>query len=246
VRIDPEDARNVLVHVRVARDLPLTRGARASLGTLGVTGLAYVQLDDRGGEPLPLLEPSGLPPRIELQPGLLDVLAERALVMVGQFQRVSERMETLLDEDTLGRVRSMLSSVEGAATGLDRSLAELPATLKAMREVFSADNVAALSALLASLEQSSAEAAPALADLRRLLLRLDRMAERVDAAAVSASDGLVEGTLPQLNDLLRDLSATSRRISRLVEEVEDTPQMLLTGRAARAPGPGESGFSDGR
>lgn len=246
VHIDPDDSRNVLVHVRVTRDLPLTRGARASLGTLGVTGLAYVQLDDRGGEPLPLVEASGLPPRIELQPGLLDVLAERALEMVGQFQRVSERIAVLLDDDTLGRVRAALSSIESAASGFDRSLAEMPQTLQSVRSAFTPANLAALSGLLASLERTSAEVAPTLGELRQLLRRLDTMAVRVDQAAVAASDGLLEGTLPQLNELLRDLSATSRRISRLVEEVDSTPQVLLTGRPATEPGPGEAGFSSGR
>ena len=72
------------------------------------------------------------------------------------------------------------------------------------------------------------------------------MADRFDQAAMTASDGLLEGALPRLNELLRDLTSTSRRVGRLIEEVESTPQMLLTGRAVREPGPGETGFVEGR
>lgn len=54
VAIDPEDLRTLLVRIAVPADLPLTRGTTAALGTLGVTGLAFVQLDDRGVDRRPL------------------------------------------------------------------------------------------------------------------------------------------------------------------------------------------------
>ena len=129
---------------------------------------------------------------------------------------------------------------------MDRSFAEAPRTLEAIRSVFTPDNVTRLSAALANIEQSTAEAKPALQELRALLARLDDMADRFDQAAMTASDGLLEGALPRLNELLRDLTSTSRRVGRLIEEVESTPQMLLTGRAVREPGPGETGFVEGR
>lgn len=245
IRIDPDDPRNILVRVQVPRELPLTRGTQASLGTLGVTGLAYVQLDDRGSDPAPLLEVAGQAPRITLEPGLVDKVTERALLAIEHFNTVGERASALLDDDNLGRIRASLARLESAAA-IDQGFAEVPRTLEAVRSAFSPDNMAALSAMLANLERTSAEVAPAVTDLRSLMQRVDQMAARLDQAAIAASDGLVDGTLPQLNDLLRDLTATSRRLGRLIEEVESTPQMLLTGRAARQPGPGEPGFAPER
>lgn len=246
IRIDPDDPRNILVRVQVPRELPLTRGTQASLGTLGVTGLAYVQLDDRGSDPAPLLEVAGQAPRITLEPGLVDKVTERALLAIEHFNIVGERAAALLDDDNLGRIRASLARLESAAAAIDQGFAEVPRTLEAVRSAFSPDNMAALSAMLANLERTSAEVAPAVTDLRSLMQRVDQMAARLDQAAIAASDGLVDGTLPQLNDLLRDLTATSRRLGRLIEEVESTPQMLLTGRAARQPGPGEPGFAPER
>lgn len=246
IRIDPADSRNILVRISVVDDLPLTRGTTATLGTLGVTGLAYVQLDDRGADPAPLVGADGAPPRIDLQPGLISQIADRALAAVVQFQTVAERVAGVFDADSAARFRTMLARLESAAAGVDRSFAEAPRTLEAVRQVFSAENVARLSATLAHLERTSAEAAPAVADLRKLLVRVDEMALRLDQAASATSDSLVDGTLPQLNELLRDLTGTSRRLGRLIEEVEATPQMLLTGRAEREPGPGEAGFAASR
>lgn len=242
VGLDPEDSANILVRIRVDDSLPLTHGTRATLGTMGVTGLVFVQLDDRGGDPRPLVGTDGEPPRIALEPGLLAQITDRALAVVQQFQLVGERVSAMFDADSAGRFRQTLARLESAAEGMDRSFSEAPKTLEAIRDAFSADNVGRLSALLANLENSSAEVAPAVAELRALLGRVDGMAARLNEAASATSNSLVDGTLPKLNDLLRDLTSTSRRIGRLVEEVESTPQMLLTGRGARSPGPGEPGF----
>lgn len=246
IRIDPIDSRNILVRIGVVADLPLTRGTTATLGTLGLTGLAYVQLDDRGADPTPLVGEGGQPPRIPLQPGLLSQIADRALAAVEQFQAVGERVSAMFDAESAARFRATLARLESAAAGMDRSFAEAPRVLEAVRGVFNADNVARLSATLSNLERTTAEAAPAMAELRGLLVRVDAMAVRLDEAASATSDSLVDGTLPQLNDLLRDLTRTSRRLGRLIEEVEATPQMLLTGRGEHEPGPGEAGFGEAR
>ncbi|MDX9886313.1 MlaD family protein [Thauera sp.] len=243
IRIDMANLRNILVRVQVLADLPLTRGTTATLGTLGVTGLAYVQLDDRGADPTPLVGEQGEPPRIALGPGLLDEITDRTLVALERFGTVAERLAALFDEDGAARFRNLVTHLEAAAAGMDRSFAEVPETLAAVRKVLSPENVSRLSGLLANLERTSVEAGPAVADLRRLMQRVDQMAVRFDQAATSTSDSLVDGTLPQLNALLGDLTATSRRLGRLIDEVESTPQMLLTGRGAREPGPGERGFA---
>ena len=242
IRIDPQDSRNILVRIRVGEDLPLTRGTRATIGTIGVTGLAYVQLDDRGTDPRPLVGEGGDAPRLALEPGLLSQIGDRALEAVEQFRALSQRLAMVFDDESTARLRATLARVESAAVGLDRSANALPETIAAVRGVFSTDNLARLSALLAKLERASTEAGPTLVELRALISRINDMAGRLDRTATAAGDSLIEGALPQLNDLLRELTSTSRRLGRLIEEVEATPQMLLTGRAEREPGPGEVGF----
>ena len=46
-----------------------------------------------------------------------------------------------------------------------------------------------------------------------------------------------------LNALMKDLTVTSTRLTRLIEEVDAAPQMLLLGRGALLPGPGEDGYA---
>ena len=66
IRLNPENPREILVDIEVESDIPVTRGTHASLGSQGVTGMSYVQLDDQGHDTTPL-EPGE---RIALNPGL--------------------------------------------------------------------------------------------------------------------------------------------------------------------------------
>lgn len=229
VAIDPEDLRTLLVRIAVPADLPLTRGTTAALGTLGVTGLAFVQLDDRGVDRRPLAAADGEVPRIALQPGLVEALSGRALAALDQFQALGERLQ------------GALASLESAAAGVDRGVAELPATLAALRAALSAGNIARITSVLGNLERGSAEAVPAVAELRRLIVRIDQAAARLELRAAAAGDDLVERTLPQLGVLLGELTSTSQRFGHLVEELDASPQLLLTGRDRPLPGPGEAG-----
>jgi phospholipid/cholesterol/gamma-HCH transport system substrate-binding protein len=229
VAIDPEDLRTLLVRIAVPADLPLTRGTTAALGTLGVTGLAFVQLDDRGVDRRPLAAADGEVPRIALQPKLVEALSGRALAALDQFQALGERLQ------------GALASLESAAAGVDRGVAELPATLAALRAALSAGNIARITSVLGNLERGSAEAVPAVAELRRLIVRIDQAAARLELRAAAAGDDLVERTLPQLDVLLGELTSTSQRFGHLVEELDASPQLLLTGRDRPLPGPGEAG-----
>lgn len=241
IGIDPEDLRTLLVRIAVPVDLPLTRGTTATLGTLGVTGLAFVQLDDPGGDRRPLLEEDGRAPRIELRPGLVEALSGRALGALDELHALAERLALLADDRAIERLHATLASLESAAAGVDRGVAELPATLAALRAALSTGNIARITSMLANLERGSAEAAPAMAELRRLIARIDRATEQLEGSAGAAGTDLVERTLPQLDVLLGELTVTSQRFGHLVEDLEAAPQLLLTGRGRPQPGPGEAG-----
>ncbi|MCK9261136.1 MAG: MlaD family protein [Azoarcus sp.] len=242
ISIDPDDPRQILVRIRIRADLPVTDKTRASLGTQGVTGLAYVQLNETGEGGVPLMDDAESPPRIALESGLIDQIADSALVAAKRFKEVADRIAILFNDENADRLRGSLERLESAIAGIDETFADAPKTLSAIRSAFSEQNMAKLSSTLANLERTSAAAEPTVIELRGLLVQLSEMSARVDRAASAAGDGLIDGTLPQLNELLRDLTVTSKRLGRLIEEVEATPQMLLTGPAERTPGPGEAGF----
>lgn len=246
IRIDPADPRKILVQIRMRSDIPLTRGTRATLAYQGVTGLAYVQLDDRGDNPEPLAGEGGELPRLTLQPGLMEQLTDTTLDTMRRLKLVSDRIGSFFNEENMQRLSNTLERLESAATGADRTFADAPATLASVRSVLAPENLKRLSATLANLEQASADAAPAVTELRKLMTRLQAIAERLDTTTTTAGDRVLDDTLPQLNGLLKELATTSQRIGHLVDEVDASPQMLLLGRTPPRPGPGEAGFDTSR
>lgn len=242
IRIDPDDPRNIIVSIDVRSDLPITHGTRATLGYQGVTGLAFVQLDDRGNDPRPLVSDGDRPARLALEAGLFEQLSDAALEAVSRFRRVSDDVGSFFDETNLARFRNTLQTLESAASGLDRTLGEAPEVIGDLRRMLSEENARHLASALEGLDKLSMRAAPLAEEAQVVLTRLDEVLGTLGAVASATGDSFLDTTLPRLNDLLAELTDTSARLGRLIDEVDAAPQMLITGRSERKPGPGEDGF----
>jgi phospholipid/cholesterol/gamma-HCH transport system substrate-binding protein len=59
IELDPNNPRNILITISIASDLPVTKGTTARLNYQGVTGLAYVQIEDGGTSAEPLVGQNG-------------------------------------------------------------------------------------------------------------------------------------------------------------------------------------------
>ncbi|NJM44246.1 MAG: MCE family protein [Brachymonas sp.] len=96
IEFDPQVRGNVLVRLAVDQGTPITKSTYAVLGYQGVTGLAYVQLDDPGASN-ELLDLSGFKvPRIELKPSLLSKLSDQGANILIQVEETAKRLNLLL------------------------------------------------------------------------------------------------------------------------------------------------------
>jgi len=246
VRLDPEDRRNILVRIRIGKDFPITRSTTAQINFQGVTGLAYVQLDDDGSSDEPLTAPAGELPRIPLKSAGVESLTEAAPRVLAQVQVLIGRITELLSERNLARIDGTLANLEAASAGLRDAMSAAPEVAARLKQVASDSNIRRLNAILANLERTSAETAPLAAELRQLVASLQLASKRVEAIGADAGGELTSNTLPRVNALLEDLASTSRQLGRLLQELEKSPQVLLFGRSAQRPGPGEAGFDGAR
>lgn len=247
IELDPKDRRLILVRISLDARYPLTAGTTARLNTQGLTGIAYVQLEDDGSRPEPLAGSGGAMPRILLRPTLLDSLGGRAEDIAARTADVMARLSEVLDERNVRELRRSLENLAAMSESLRESARQLPASVAAIQRALSAANIDRLSATLANLDRATGQAAPLVQELRETLGTLSALAERLDAVAGEAGGELTAATLPRANAALEDLAAASRRLARLMESIEREPQSLLFGRPRAAPGPGEAGFAgDGR
>jgi phospholipid/cholesterol/gamma-HCH transport system substrate-binding protein len=236
---DAADPRLILVHISVDSRFKLTRGSTAELGYQGVTGLAYVQIEDKGSSIEALSGKNGEPPRIPLRPTLLDTLGDKAGTIVDQISLVSQRLGRVLDDKNLQNLSRTLDNVANASDGLG----EIPKVLASMREVLSDGNMRSLRQILVHVENTAGESAPLTAEMRELVKSMGALSRRVEQLAGNVGDEMTTSTLPRANALMQELTASSRQLSRVLDGLENNPQMLLFGRGAAVPGPGETGFA---
>jgi phospholipid/cholesterol/gamma-HCH transport system substrate-binding protein len=238
ITLDPEDRRNIHVRVRVDAALPLTRSTTAQLNSQGITGLAYVQLEDTGesSEMLPVSAES--PPRILLQSTLMESLGDRAGDVVAQIDTVAKNLNRVLDERNLRHLNQTMENMAVASDGLR----EIPQLLASVKVILSPGNIQRLQAILAHLERTAGETTPLVVETRAMVTSLQAMSQRFDALGARLGSDLSEESLPRINGLIADLQRNSRQMQRVLELLEAAPQSVVFGPPADVPGPGEPGF----
>ena len=114
IGFDSQASGNVLIRIAVSVDAPITPTTFAVLGYQGVTGLAYVLLDD-AGEPYPAIAPgpSGLP-RLPLRSSPFTQLFDQGPAILSRVQEATERINQVLSDDNQRLLRELL------ATALER------------------------------------------------------------------------------------------------------------------------------
>lgn len=241
---------NVLIRIAVDEDTPVTQTTFASLGFQGVTGLAFIQLDDSVPMGAALQGDAEIPPRIPMRPGLITRLSDQGVGLLKRLDEATQRVNQLLAEPNQKKMMDAIGNLGQAAAGISQlsdqaSQAKLPelaletsATLKSLR---------AVSERLGSSADSVGTSADAFKVMSKRMSEpggtLDRIAEGTET--LLATGQTLNATLvPRLNRTVDDAGRTLRHIGRAVESVNNNPQALLLGNGSPLPGPGEPGFAE--
>ncbi len=230
----------ILLRLDVLPDTPVTPSTYATLGYQGVTGIAYVQLDeDARGLPVTVQKANGML-LIPLRPGMMQNLEQRGMAILEQTEELGKRMNSLLDPGNSKSLTSAVDSMNRAAVAwqsvpakLDPVLSSLPALVDNTR-----DSVNAFKVLTENASNTSG-------NFNRLALQLqanDGLIARLNQTVDQIGMNLTQETLPAVNSLSREARSSMRTINKAAETLSERPQSLLFGSAPAAPGPGEAGF----
>jgi phospholipid/cholesterol/gamma-HCH transport system substrate-binding protein len=266
IEFDPKQRGNVLVTLAINQGTPITKSTYAVLGYQGVTGLAYVQLDDDGSSNELMDLSASVTPRIVLKPSLLSKLSDQGANILIQVEEATKRFNQLLSPENqkalIGSVQAVGSSASNFSnqvTAMQKILdaqfgperTDIPALVKDTRGAMQA-----MQATASDLSQTAKETSKTATTLGTLGQRmaekggtLDRVNEGLTSAnsAVQAigqsAQSLSANTLPRATRLADDAARAARSTDRVVKELGDNPQSLIFGNAPVPPGPGERGFT---
>ena len=247
IGFDPQVAGNVLIRIAIDDQAPITKSTFGTLGFQGVTGLAFVQLDDRG-ESQVLLPETEPPARIPMRPSLLSRLTAQGESILVQLEESSRRVNQLLSPDHQKNLMAAIDNMGQAAASV-KLLSEdankmLPALIKDADVTFKTMQETSV-----QVGKSADEANRSARAFRTVTERmsapggtLDQLSGGVDTLAATGQ-ALNATTLPRVNRALDDTARMTRQVGQAASAVSDNPQSLIFGSGRLPPGPGEAGFS---
>jgi phospholipid/cholesterol/gamma-HCH transport system substrate-binding protein len=241
VDFDRKDPRLILINISVRTDTPITRGTYAQLQTQGVTGLAYVSLDDDGSKPERITTAEAQAVRIPMKQSFIDELSVAGKELVTDFKHVAARLNKLLSAENQEQLVRTLASLEAASARVTALARELEPGAKGV--VALTDDARALLKRADEMMSGFASLATELKSLTRSFERVAASAENVGTATDTVARSAISNTLPRINRLLDQLSRTSQRLDRLLADLDEQPSSLVFGRPPPEPGPGEPGFT---
>ena len=252
IDFDPKVKGNVRVRITVDQRVPLTTSSYATLAYQGVTGLAFIALDDKGESQTPLSPNNDDPPRIPLRPSVLAQLQERGEAIIGQIEEVTKRANTLLGDPNQKRIADALESISQATASANELTRSLDNTVKNGLN----PALAALPPLIERTKDTMGTVKAAASDVSRVANNANTTVTRLNAkdgpverlgdgtrALAQAVDSFNAATLPRVNRVADDTSRAVRRLGRTADSINDNPQSLLFGNGGVVAGPGEPGFS---
>jgi phospholipid/cholesterol/gamma-HCH transport system substrate-binding protein len=265
IEFDPKVRGNVLLRLAIDQGTPITPSTYAVLGYQGVTGLAFVQLDDESPSDEVLDLSASVAPRITLKPSLLSKLSDQGANILIQMEETTKRLNQLLAPENQKALMSSVQAVGASAANfsaqasamqkiLDAQLGpqrtDIPAFVKDTRSAMKA-----LESTAADVSKTAKDTSQVAATLGQIGQRvteqggtLDRVNEGLSSANSAAqaigqsAQALSSNTLPRATRLSDDAARAVRATDRVVKELGDNPQSLIFGNAPVPPGPGERGF----
>jgi phospholipid/cholesterol/gamma-HCH transport system substrate-binding protein len=232
------DAEQVQLTLDIEHGTPVKQDTVAVLRVQGLTGIAYVELSGGSrGSPQLEAQPGEDYPVIRSGPSLMVRLDSAISTVLTNFNRTSESLGALLDEDSRRTIKQTLTDLHAVTRTLAAHSSAIDAGL--VNAARTMDNTARLSG-----------------DLPRLIERLQKSADGFDrmtaelARAGASASGTLEGaradlgqatgeTLLEVRLLASELREVTGSLRRFSGELERNPSMLLFGRRPPPTGPGE-------
>jgi len=252
IDFDPKVKGNVRVRITVDERVPLTQSSFATLSYQGVTGLAFIAIDDKGESQVALAPDEANPPRIPLKPSVLAQLQDRGEVILNQVEEVTKRVNVVLGEANQKRIADALENIAQAAASANQLTKQLDSTVKTGLN----PALTALPPLIDRTRDTMGSVKTAAGDISRVANNLNTTANRLNApdgpidrlgdgtkALSQAVDSFNMATLPRINRVADDTAGAVRRLGRAADGINDNPQSLLFGNGGAVAGPGEPGFS---
>lgn len=236
INLLPKTPDKVRVRINVNEDVPVLQGTRATVSSVGFTGVAVVSLEGTmaGQAPIDAPGPFGKPV-IPTKPGALQGLLDSAPQLLNNASTLLTNLNNVLNDENQAKLSTLLTNLNATTAGFAQSSPKLAATLDRAQATLAATTLAA------NKFGRLADSTSSLLDARGKSLADDLHATTANANATLASikatsdaarpavEELSQHTLPEANGLLRDLRQTTASLGAIAGKLDEDPAGALVG-----------------
>jgi len=247
INFNPAVAGQIVIRISVDPETPMTKTTFATLGYQGVTGIAFIQLDDeKTGSPLLKSDKQHLA-AIPLRPGLLDQLEKRGLVILDKADQITTKLNDLMSDGNQKIIIGAFDKIGKTADAYADIPKQLEPTLKRMPELTakaekSMDSFNELSTSATRMTKNIDQLASSLQGPNGPITKLTATIDKVGGNLQDVTSDLTLETLPHVVSMTDEAKTSLRAVKRTANALSDRPQGLIFGNSPATPGPGEPGF----
>ena len=273
IGFDPQVRGQVLITISTTENAPITTSTYAMLGFQGVTGLAFIQLEDGGESSALLATDDKKPARIPLRAGFLSRLTDQGSGILQQVEETSRRMNQLLAPDNQKALFAAVQDIGQSAKGFNTAASTFQQFSANANRILDAQFgpermnlpklVDELNASLKTLQTTSQTVGATADEFKKASVELRQVSQSLNAA-VAQTSGQAGATLEKMGQSADALTSATQnltgtalpRLNRATEEASRAAKAVgrlsttlnetpqaLLYGTGATPGPGEPGFA---
>lgn len=224
IQLNRHDPRQVEILLSIESGTPITVSTYATLISQGITGNTYVGLSATSGSLRPLEKMPGQRwPVIPAKASLLNQLDKVLQEVSTNINKVSLRLQMVLDQENLNNFKKTLANMETFSQVIADNSVAINHSLK-NADIF-----------LKNMKQVSGE-------LQNSVHKFDAMTTNMSEAGKAGKGAIQQISqefLPPAAVLMRKLNAIAANLEELSGTLRQNPAIILRGTTPREPGPGE-------
>jgi phospholipid/cholesterol/gamma-HCH transport system substrate-binding protein len=225
IYIDPESVRDIVVIVKVNKDLPIRENTKALLLPAGITGVMKLELAGGKGDS-PSLEPGST---IKASRSTIDMVTASAERILEEFEALLANFSALISEENQKTITSLLNNIDSIVGSNEASIARVIGNTEEMT-VELLKSLEHVNGLLREVEQEvdAAEIGKLSAGLQKTLEETNKIIDQTNET-VASMDMLIMNNQREIQDIINSLRRTTDNLYDFSLLIRDNPSLLLRG-----------------
>ena len=238
IRIDQENPQLVHLRLKIQHGIPITENTKASLRAQGLTGLTYISLQTvkPGGLALKT-QPGDEHPEIPTEPSFLVRLDTTVRKLSDNLTNLTTNLNLILSDENQKAISASLSNIRDVTDAIARNAAEIDVSIKRTSRIMY--NASIASERLPSMSEELEKTLKSMHEMTQSIIETSTEVTSTMRDSRVAIVGISQQVLPSTVITLNRLSNAALSIEQLSQDLKRNPSILVRGKKAPPPGPGE-------